>query len=138
MRIFRRVTAGLAIAMIPFGVGFPVALFPPPGSDGPLLPREALMAQLTAALHAADETQRGVGLIPALIAVGILLAAATWLALRQRPREARVRAPRASRAALALELIRRGQAPEDVIVRARLSRDAIELLRHTTMGQPVT
>ncbi len=137
MRFFRRIVAGAAIAVIPFVVGFPVALLPMADSGAQLTPREALMAQVSAALRTTEESSRtAMGLVPALVAVVILLAGASWFALRQRPRVAPVREPRAKRAAQALELIRRGRSPEEVIVRAHLSREAIELLRHTTMGQP--
>jgi hypothetical protein len=77
---------------------------------------------------------------PAILGAAVLgaLGLVVVAGRRRRVRRARPRAARHDRAARALRLMREGETPDVVVLRARLSRDAIELLRHTTVGTPPT
>lgn len=132
MRLVKNTFAGLSILAIPTLVGYPVAHAPAASAPAP---REILMARLTEAALAAQSTATsGVGLGVALGGLTVLLIVAVWLAFRRRPVSKPQRPARISRASVALEMIQRGTTSDDVMIRAQVSRDAVELLRHTTIG----
>ncbi len=132
MRFIKSTFAGLSILAIPTLVGYPVAHTPAASAPAP---REILMARLTEAALAAQSTATsGVGLGVALGGLGLLLTISVWLAFRRRPVSRPERPARACRASVALEMIQRGTTSDDVMIRAQVSRDAVQLLRHTTIG----
>jgi len=145
MKIFRNALAGGVILTIPALVGLPAPYAPnTPAIESAALPRDVLLARLAEALETAGGMKSAaglstrIGLIPALAVVGALLLLLVWLVLRRRSVDKPARAPRDSRATVALDLIRGGATPGEAMVRAHVSRDAIELLVHTTMGRSFT
>lgn len=134
MKIIRHILPGSGIVAIPLLVAFPVVVFPTTTAT----PREILMAQVRAALEAQEGMSPAIGVTPALIAAVLLLGAVTWFVFRRRPAEPRIRLARSTRAEHAVDLLRGGESSERVMVRAQVSRDAIELLRRMTIGQPAT
>ena len=135
MKIFKNALASGAMLAIPVLVEFPVLHAPAALPSGPAsLPQDVLLARLAEAMRSAEPAAPVLGLVPALAVVGILLLISLWLVLRRRPIYKPERAPRERRATIALDLIRDGATLEEARVRAHVSRDAIELLRHTTMG----
>jgi len=135
MKIFKHTLVGIALLTIPLLVGAPVV--PPeavlPAGPG-LLPRDVLLSRLAEALGSVEPGSPMMGRIPALAVAGALLLLCVWFVLRRRP-IARVERPaRDRRATVALDLLRGGATTAEAMVGAHVSRDAIELLRHTTIG----
>ena len=135
MRLIKKFFAGLSILAIPALVEYPVTHVPAAPALETGAPRDVLMARLTEAVLAAQSgVTGGMGRMPALIGLALVLGLVVWFALRRRPAQKPERLPRSRRASVALELLHTGAGPDDVMVRAHVSRDAIELLRHTTIG----
>ena len=136
MRSLKNAVAGVSILVIPALIEYPVTHAPAASALETAAPREILMARLADAVLAAQGGASGaVGRMPALIGLAIVLMLSLWLAFRRRPAAKPERPPRSHRASVALELIQCGSGSDDVMVRAHVSRDAVELLRHTTVGQ---
>ena len=134
MKKVKTVLTLVAVLAIPAVIAYPIA-HTPTGGEGALSPRDLLMARIAEAAQAAGGTvSEPVGMLPALLTVALIGLFVLRLALRRPPAVKPQRPARAHRASTALELIRDGARSDEVMVTARVSRDAVELLRHTTVG----
>jgi len=134
MRLIRNAFTGLCILAIPALIEYPVT-HAPAAVPEVIAPRDILMARLAEAAFAAQAgSGAALSRAPALVGLAIVLLLSFWLAFRRRPIARPERPSRSRRASIALELIQKGAGSDDVMVRAHVSRDAVELLRHTTIG----